>query len=103
MEYQLVIQFPGDSLINYDEMVAIEDDLTAAIGNSAEVDGHDVGSGEMNIFILTRDPVRTFQQAKPVLGRRQSLQKVTAAYRLIGGNEFTVIWPEGATGKFSVA
>jgi hypothetical protein len=103
MDYQLVLQFRGDSLDDLDAMVALEDDLIEEFGDTADVDGHDVGSGETNIFIFTADPTRTFQQAKPVLERRRSLGSVTAAYRRIDGEEFTVIWPEGSTKDFRVA
>src|SRR5687768_3716392 len=101
MKYQLVLQFAGDSLADFDAMVALEEELTANLGDSADVDGHDVGSGETNIFIFTSDPARTFLQAKPVLERRQSLQAVTAAYRAVDGEDYTVIWPEGSTREFT--
>jgi len=41
-------------------MIALEEDLIEKLGDSADVDGHDMGSGERNIFIFTSDPVRTF-------------------------------------------
>jgi len=103
MRYQLVLQFPGSSLADYDAMVALEDELIEVLGDSADVDGHDVGCGETNIFIFTSDPARTFQQARPVLERRQSLPAVTAASRQVDGDEYTVIWPEGSTKEFSLA
>lgn len=61
MKYQLVLQFQGDSLCDYDAMVALEDGLIAALDDSANVDGHDVGSGEVNIFIFTDEPKKAFQ------------------------------------------
>jgi hypothetical protein len=103
MNYQLVLQFRGDTPQDLDETIALEDELIAVLGDSADVDGHDVGSGETNIFILTSDPVRTFQKAKPVLEQRKSLQEVTAAYRLVDGEDYTVIWPEGSQRKFVIA
>ena len=102
MDYQLVLQFRGDSLQDLDATVALEDDLIEELGDSAGVDGHDVGSGETNIFILTSDPAVTFHRARPVLERRQQLQSVTAAYREVEGQQFTVIWPEGSHEKFRV-
>jgi hypothetical protein len=92
MRYQLVLQFRGDRLADYDAMVALEDELIEEL-TDADVDGHDVGSGETNIFIFTSDPKRTFQQARLVLERRQVLQSVTAAHRRTDGEEYTVIWP----------
>ena len=102
MDFQLVLQFRGDSLDDFDVMVALEEELMEELGDSADVDGHDVGSGETNIFIFTSDPTGIFDRAKPVLACTQRLQAVTAAYRRVDGEQFTVIWPEGSTKEFSV-
>lgn len=103
MKYHLTLQFRGDSLGDYDTMVALEDELTEVLGDSADVDGHDVGSGETNIFIHTSDPSTTFQRVRPVLERTRHLQAVTAAYREAEGERYTVIWPEGLQREFTVA
>ena len=103
MDYQLVLQFRGDSLGEFDAMVALEDELIEQLGDSADVDGHEVGSGETNIFIFTSDPMQTFQQARPILERRQSLQAVTAAFRAVDGEHYTVIWPEDSREEFVIA
>src|SRR5687768_12923137 len=103
MEYQLVIQFAGDSSADLDSMVELEEVLAEALDDIAEVDGHDVGSGEINIFILTSDPVATFSRAKPTLKKFKYLHAATAAYREIDGENYTVIWPEGSRQKFTVS
>ena len=103
MQYQLTLQFRGGSLADYDAMIALEDDLSAQLGDSADVDGHDCGSGEANIFIFTTDPAATFQRMRPVLERARQLQAVTAAYREVDGERYTVIWPEGSHSEFRVA
>lgn len=103
MRYQLVLQFRGDSLVDYDAMIALEDQLIEQLGNSAAVDGHDCGSGETNIFIFTLDPVATFQRVRPVLERAWKLQALTAAYREVDGERYTVIWPEGSQREFRVS
>ena len=102
MDYQLVLQFRGDSLADFDTLVALEDELTEELGDSADVDGHDFGSGTGNIFIFTSDPAVTFQQVRPVLERRQELQAVTAAFREVEGEHYTVIWPEGSQAEFTI-
>jgi hypothetical protein len=100
--YQLVLQFHSDSLQDFDEMVALEDELIEQLGDSADVDGHDVGSGETNIFIFTSDPATTFRRARPVLESRRKLQAVTVAYREVEGESYTVIWPVGSKRKFAI-
>jgi hypothetical protein len=103
MRYQLVLQFRGDSLADYDQMVALEDELIEVLGETAAVDGHDVGSGETNIFIFTSDPAATFRRIKPVLEQRQQLQSITAVYREIKGDRYIVVWPEAATREVRIA
>jgi hypothetical protein len=102
MNYQFVLQFRGDSREDLEATIALEDELIEELGDSADVDGHDVGSGETNIFIFTSDPATTFRLTKPVLERRQQLRSVTAAYRKVNGEHFTVIWPEGSGEEFRV-
>lgn len=102
MQYQLVLQFRGDSLPSYDAMIALEDELIEQLGDSADVDGHDCGSGETNIFILTTDPAATFQRVSLVLERSQHLSAVTAACRKLDDERYIVIWPEGSSRQFSV-
>src|SRR6266481_246747 len=78
---------------------AIENALSDAVSllslpqhHTADVDGHDVGSGEVNIFIITTDPARTFRQSRMVLERNGRLGAVTAAYRPVDGDDYTVVW-----------
>jgi hypothetical protein len=103
MRYQLVLQFRGDTLADYDQMIALEDRLNEDLGHSAEVDGHDCGSGETNIFIFTSDPAATFWRVGQSLKQEGRLEAVTAAYREVEGEQYTVLWPEGSAGEFRVA
>ena len=103
MQYQLVIQVPGDSFAQHNAIIALEDELIEELGDSAEVDGHEAGSGETGIFILTSDPIATFQRAKRVLERAQWLQTATVAYREMDEEGYTVLWPEDSEPELSVA
>ena len=58
MTTQLVLQFKADGdLGSFEKLVSFEETLSLLLGQIAEVDGHDFGSGEMNIFILTDHPI----------------------------------------------
>jgi hypothetical protein len=103
MRYQLILQFRGSSLEDYDAMISLEEDLISDLGVNARVDGHDLGSGEANIFIFTADPRQTFCRAMPALDRCGRLQNVKAAFREVGSELLTVIWPEGVSEKFTIA
>jgi hypothetical protein len=94
MKFQLVIQFFGFSLDDYDALIAIEDELTEQLGESADVDGHDFGMNQMNIFIFTNHPHEAFEKVKQVLGRLGFLENVKAAFRGIEEENFTFLWPK---------
>jgi hypothetical protein len=102
MDYQLVLQFRGDDCLDFDAMVSLEDEIQQIVEPTAEVDGHDVGSGEVNIFILTADPVATFQRVKPLLSAASVLNKVSIAYRELRSDDFTFLWSTSSTGAFVV-
>ncbi len=97
MSHILVLQWPGSSEAQFDELIEMEDELEQALADSASVDGHDFGSGEMNIFIETDQPTRTFAAAQEVLSHRSSWADVRAAYREATGDKYTVLWPAGLT------
>lgn len=50
MKYQLVLQWPASSIKDYDAMIEAENALIENLSAANDVDGHDVGSGEVNIF-----------------------------------------------------
>ena len=102
-EYQLVLQFRDDSLADFDAMVALEESLADELGKFALVDGHDIGAGEVNIFISTSDPVATFGKIRNMLLSSDRLAALTAAFRPISGDNYTVLWPEFFQGQFAVA
>jgi hypothetical protein len=103
MDHQLVLQFKGENFLDLDALVSLEDKLQEVIEQIGDVDGHDMGSGEANIFVLTADPIATFERAKPLLSEASLLNTVRAAYRDVRSDVFTVLWPERSTEAFVVA
>jgi hypothetical protein len=93
MAYMLVLQWSASEVSDYDALIAIEDSLEASITGGAVVDGHDMGSGEMNIFVETNDPTSTFREAEAALGSSPLWTGVRAAFREVGGEEYKIIWP----------
>lgn len=102
MKYQLVLQWHESSIKDYDAMIEAEDALISQLSKLHEVDGHDVGSGEVNIFILTNDFKKAFDEVKVVLQDKDFWADVHVAYREINKSEYIVLWPEGVT-EFSIA
>lgn len=89
MKYQLVLQTPAASS-DFDDLVALEEQAESLLGDAGVVDGHDLGGGEMNIFVLTDDPLRAFDRLKPLVAA-----DFAAAYREVGGEDYTVLFPPG--------
>jgi len=80
-------------------VVALEGALMAELPtNLADVDGHDSGSGEANIFILTSEPNETFERVRAVVSGFSGLEQVLrAAYRRPDAEQYSVLWPPGET------
>ncbi len=97
MKYQLVLQWPASSLKGYGELIEIERVLLENLTGDHEIDGHDAGSGEMNIFIQTDNPQGAFKEIKWILGSRDFWVDARIAYREMMGSNYTVLWPPGLT------
>ena len=93
MKYQLVLQLPASSVKDYDAMIELEEAILRRLGNIGTVDGHDAGSGEINIFILTDHPTLAFERVKQVLGTKDFMPELKVAYREIGIDGFTILHP----------
>lgn len=102
MRCQLVLQFRGDTLEDFEQVVALENELRDQLGDTIVIDGHDMSSDESNIFMRTNDPVGAFVQISDVLERRQQLDAVVAAYRREDVKEFTIIWPSNSPHEFAI-
>ncbi len=100
---QLVLQFCGDSVADYEAMVALEAQVEQEFPQLSNVISHDCGHGETNIFILTADPAATFSDVREILEREGRLEAVTAACRDIHAERYSVIWPENSVQEFRVA
>ena len=101
VKYQLVLQFPASSTEDLDQLIEVEGELMKSLGEEHVVDGHDFGSGEMNLFIHTDDPNTAFEKARKYL-YPQHQQHLIAAYRELKGDKYTVLWPERYDKKFRV-
>ncbi len=91
----LVLQLPAHSLKDYDALIELENQIIEVLGNVGEVDGHDMGAGEINIFVRTDQPVVAFETIKCSLGTQDFLPDIKAACRDVGGEHYTVIHPPG--------
>jgi len=95
MKYQLVLQWPSSSQADYDRLLSLEETITNGLGDVGIVDGHDIGSGEMNIFIHTDEPALAFQKAKQLLDPKKDLRQLKAGYRDFDEDEYVTVYPQG--------
>jgi hypothetical protein len=86
----------------FDRLLALEDRLAVSVGDVAEVDGHDMGSDEANVFLLTSNPGAVFREILPALESAGILNQVRVAFRDLHGETYTVLWPERLSDAFSV-
>ena len=93
MKYQLVLQWPAHSIEDYDSLIELEDFLIENLSSNSVVDGHDAGSGECNIFLLTDNPEFVFVELKTFLFERGVMTDARIAYRDLKSDEFTILWP----------
>ena len=92
----LVVQLPLSEATDFDSLIDIENGLIELFRKSqdARVDGHDIGPGRFNIFVLPNE------SWAPALGRiraflefRGMLEGVLIARRPGGGELYEVVWP----------
>jgi hypothetical protein len=101
MKYQLVLQWPYYSKTDYDRLISLEETIRDGLGDIGIVDGHDYGSGEMNIFIHTNEPEVVFAKVKSMLDLGNESDKLKAGYRDFDEDGYVAIYPQGL-GHFSV-
>jgi hypothetical protein len=102
MQYQLVLQVREVGLSDLPGLLQWERDLTEYVAKFAHIDGHDFGTGEFNLFILTDDPIATFRRIQESAEIESVIRATAAAYRRIEEEEYTVIWPAGQA-EFHIA
>ena len=103
---QLVLQFRIDghgTVIDFDHIVRVEDELDAALRTSraGSVDGHDIGSGQMNIFLIVKNWEDGISFMEQYLSNQQWADAVILARRSDDGSS-DVIWPRDFKGTFAI-
>ena len=96
--YQFVLQFPTSEVADFDNLVAFEERLIAQLGSTAKIDGHDFGSGELNIFLLMDDPVQTAEGAEALRQLAVPAHIPVVAYRELIGDTYIVLSLPGYSG-----
>jgi len=94
VEQQLVLQLPVPTMADYDAVAALEEELGEALGDEAEVDGHEARRGLMYVFIWCHDAAETFEAVRPVVDD-ELLPELRAGWRHADTDAFEPLWPPG--------
>jgi hypothetical protein len=96
-ENRIAVQLSVTDSTNFDSFIQIEDALTLAFlgGASATVEGHDIGRGKFNIFLVAKGPLDSVvYRIKAVLDELGVLKHATIACRPPMQGGYSVVWPE---------
>ena len=99
-KYQLVIEFRGDGPENLQRITDFELSFENKLKNG-EIDGNDVGQGIINLFIITKNPAKCFEEIIGYLKLRQ-LQPSAAGYRLLDEDDYVRLWPDNDKTPFEL-
>jgi hypothetical protein len=91
--YQLVLQFPETFFAELGELHAFEERVMRSLPRTASVDGHDVGSGTINVFVDTDYPKATFDVIYRRVTTRVIQAKLRVAYRAVASDDWVNLWP----------
>jgi hypothetical protein len=97
---QLVLEFSGDSPEQFEKVVALQEEMEASL-ISGEVDGNDVGSGVVNIFIITKSPNQCFSEALTYV-EKHGLRPSAAGMRDLKKEDYIRLWPKGEKAPFTL-
>jgi hypothetical protein len=100
--FQLVFQFAPWDDTQLDDLIALEERLVATIGDSGDIDGHDSGSNEANIFIRTEDPAAVLGRCLTTIQESHLAERFSAASRHLQGTEYVRHWPPDDPSPFRV-
>src|SRR5262245_23254635 len=101
---QLIVQFACTQISDYDRFMQVEETLIQAFSQNdyAEVDGHDVGQGRFNIYILPKgawgpviERVEAFLKLRGVLNEALIVKQLES-------EKYIVVWPKDFDGNFEV-
>jgi hypothetical protein len=94
LEQQLVLQFDLSAPDDYDAVLAVEEELTAALADMAEVEGHNVCTRMMHVFIWCDEADETFTSVREIVDPGL-LDHARAGWRHADEDAFTPLWPPG--------
>jgi hypothetical protein len=100
MQFQLILQFRGAARQKFDQLRDPAALLAETLGDTAQLDGEDVGPHGANVFLFTDTPADTLDRAMELFPDAKLTEGFAAAYRQISREDFRILWPADATAEF---
>lgn len=100
--FQLVIQFGEELILHSDIAKQLEQELSAVLAHHAVVDGHDVGQGKLNIFIICSQPELVLEPILALLERHQLLSQAKVASTRFNEDDYKLHWPTRCEVRFEL-
>jgi hypothetical protein len=100
---RLVVQLPVSESTDFDSLIDLENALTLSFlkDKAAAVDGHEIGQGWFNVFIVPRAaPEPIVDRVKALLAQMGVLDNARIARRADPQERYAVIWPDNFRGTF---
>jgi len=94
---QIAFQWPASSEADYHLLLAIEEAITTGLGPIGLVGVHDIGGGEMNVFIHTNDPTTVLGKAMSLIHGNYNGKELMVGYRKFAEDDYTPMFPPGWT------
>lgn len=92
MIFQITIKFEASTLDDFDEKIIWETKLIELLGDRHEVDGHDFGEGEMNIYVHSEAPKQAFELIKSSSLWNPEASCIEVTYRSINSEISKLLW-----------
>jgi hypothetical protein len=95
VEFLLVLPVPGSSYRDNAEVAHLRDRVSAAIGETGQVDRHDAGAGETDFLIVTKTPLLAFDALRG-FGDFDARPELRAAYLHKDNDDYDVYQREAS-------
>lgn len=101
MEFLLVLPVPGGSIRDRDEVMHLKERVSAALGETGQVDRHDSELGETDFLILTKTPLEAYDALRGI-NDFEVRPQLRAAYRRLDNEDYEVFYQESSF-RFHIA
>lgn len=92
--HRLILRVIESDLRDFDSLIQLEEALSENLQEIAQVDGHDIGQGEINLYIYCATPEPTLERMKALL-EQSRISRAQVFSQMDSTNEPKLIWESG--------